>query len=195
MSERKVYKFRIDPTAEQEAALSRYAGARRFVFNWALQRRKETYEQTGKSISWSELSAELTEVKSKPGFEWLKEIDSQLLQQALADCKRAFDNFFQKRAGFPKFKKKHSAHQSFRIPQRVKLEDSRVSIPKIGWVAIRQSQAVDLPLKSATFKRDATGKWHVSLVVEFRRSQRLKLKRRSVSIWGLIVSLQTPMAA
>src|SRR5262249_18086968 len=94
-------------------------------------------------------------------------IDSQLLQQALADCKRAFDNFFQKRARFPKFKKKHSARQAFRIPQRVKLEDGRVYVPKIGWIAIRQSQSVDLPWKSATFKRDATGKWHVCLVVEF----------------------------
>jgi putative transposase len=167
MPERKVYRFRIDPTAEQEAALSRYAGARRFVFNWALQRRKETYEQTGKSISWPELSVELTRLKSKPGFEWLKEIDSQLLQQAIADCKKAFDGFFQKRAGFPRFKKKHSAHQSFRIPQRVKLEDDRVYIPKVGRVAVRQSRAVDLPLKGATFKREATGKWHVSLVVEF----------------------------
>jgi putative transposase len=167
MLERKVYRFRIDPTAKQEAALARYAGARRFVFNWALQRRKETYAQSGKSVSWSDLSVELTGLKNKPGFDWLKEIDSQLLQQAVADCRKAFDNFFQKRAGFPKFKKKHSAHQSFRIPQRVKLEDRRVYIPKIGWVAVRQSQTVDLPLKSATFKREATGKWHVSLVVEF----------------------------
>src|SRR5215470_9974631 len=125
MPERKVYRFRIDPTAEQEAALARFASARRFVFNWALERRKETYEQNGKSISWSDLSVELTELKNKAGFEWLKEIDSQLLQQALADCKSAFDNFFQKRAGFPKFKRKHSARQSFRIPQRVKLENGR----------------------------------------------------------------------
>jgi len=167
MLERKVYRFRIDPTANQEAALARYAGARRFVFNWALQRRKETYQQTGKSIPWSELSVELTGLKSKPDFEWLKEIDSQLLQQAVADCKKAFGNFFKKRAGFPKFKKKHSAHQSFRIPQRITLEDRRVYIPKVGWVAVRQSQAIDLPLKSATFKREATGKWYVSLVVEF----------------------------
>jgi len=167
MPERKVYRFRVDPTADEEAALARFAGARRFVFNWALQRRKESYEQTGKAISWSELSIELTALKNKPGFEWLKEIDSQLLQQALADCKRAFDNFFQKRAGFPRFKRKHCARQSFRIPQRVKLENGRVYIPKIGWVAVRQSQAVDLPLKSATFKREATGKWYVSLVVEF----------------------------
>jgi Helix-turn-helix domain len=69
MPERKVYRFRVDPTAKQEAALARYAGARRFVFNWALQRRKETYQQTGKSISWSELSVELTGLKSKAGFE------------------------------------------------------------------------------------------------------------------------------
>ena len=167
MPERKVYRFRIDPTAEQGAALDRYAGARRFVFNWALQSRKETYEQTGKSISWSGLSAELTELKNKPSFEWLKEIDSQLLQQALADCKRAFDNFFQKRSGFPKFKRKHSVRKSFRIPQRVKLANGRVYIPKIGRVAVRQSQPCDLPLKSATFKRDATGKWYVLLVAEF----------------------------
>src|SRR5215468_580805 len=106
MSESKVYRFRIEPTDSQEAALSRFAGARRFVFNWALQRRKETYQQTGKSIPWSELSVELTGLKRKPGFEWLKEIDSQLLQQAVADCKKAFDNFFEKRARFPKFKKK-----------------------------------------------------------------------------------------
>ena len=52
------------------------------------------------------VSVELTALKSKPGFEWLKEIDSQLLQQAVADCKKAFDNFFKKRARFPKFKKK-----------------------------------------------------------------------------------------
>ena len=174
MPERKVYRFRIDPTAKQEAALARYAGARRFIFNWALQRRKETYAQTGKSISWSELSVELTGLKNKPGFDWLKETDSQLSQQAIADCKKAFDSFFQNRAGFPKFKKKHSAHQSFRIPQRVKLEDGRVYIPKIGWVAVRQSQAVDLPLKSATFKREATGKWQVSLVVEFDLPDRPK---------------------
>src|SRR5215472_422654 len=52
-------------------------------------------------------------------------------------------------------------------PQRVKLENGRVYIPKIGWVKVRQSQALDLPLKSARFRREATGKWYVSLVAEF----------------------------
>jgi putative transposase len=187
MPERKAYRFRIDPTAEQEAALARYAGARRFVFNWALARRKQSYQETGQSIPWTELSAQLTALKNKPDSAWLKQIDSQLLQQSLADCKRAFDNFFQRRAGFPKFKKKYSPHQSFRIPQRVKLAGGRVYLPKVGWLAIRQSQTVDLPVKSATFKRNATGKWHLCLMVEFELPERPKPAIKTETAVGLDV--------
>lgn len=167
MPERKVYKFKLDPSAADIHQLERAAGARRFVFNWALAKRRDSYKATGKSISWAHLSLELTALKSQLGYEWLKEVDSQLLQQALADCKRAFTNFFEKRARFPKFKKKYSGKQSFRVPQRVKVENGSIYIPKVGWVKIRQSQAVDLPIKSATFKRNASGKWFVTLVAEF----------------------------
>ena len=187
MPERKAYRFRIDPTAEQEASLARYVGARRFVFNWPLARRKQSYQETGKSIPWSVLSAELTALKRKPGYEWLKQIDSQLLQQSLADCKRAFDNFFGRRAAFPKFKKRHSPHQSFRIPQRVRVESGRVYLPKVGWLAIRQSQAVEAPIRSATFKRGATGKWHLSLVVEFELRERPKPAIKTETAIGLDV--------
>jgi putative transposase len=48
------------PTKAQEPALNRMAGARRFVWNWALGRWKETYAATGQSISLKQLSAELT---------------------------------------------------------------------------------------------------------------------------------------
>ena len=116
MPEGKVYRFKIEPNKKQESAFNRFAGARRKVFNWALGRQIGTFKSTGKSIPWSTLSAELTALKTKTGWEWLSEIDSQLLQQALADCKKAFVNFFKKRAGFPQFKRKHSARQSFRIP-------------------------------------------------------------------------------
>jgi transposase len=46
-----------------------------------------------------------------------------MLQQALADLRRAYINFFERRARFPKFKKKKAAWQSFRIPQRVRMEE------------------------------------------------------------------------
>ena len=68
---RKVYRFRMRPTKAQEAALYRMAGARRFVYNWALDRRKSYYAEHGKGISARELSSELSALKSKPETLWL----------------------------------------------------------------------------------------------------------------------------
>jgi putative transposase len=129
---RKVYRFRMRPTKAQEDALYRMAGARRFVYNWALDRRKGYYAEHGEGISAKRLSAELTALKSAPETLWLKEADSQMLQQALRDVERAYDAFFKKRSRFPKFRSKKAGHFAFRIPQRVRVVDGRVYVPKIG---------------------------------------------------------------
>src|SRR6516165_12751015 len=94
------------PTKVQEQALNRLAGARRWVWNWALARWKDTYAATGKSISLKQLSAELTALKGKPETAWLSECDSQALQQVLSDLQRAFVNFFERRARYPRFTSK-----------------------------------------------------------------------------------------
>ena len=163
----KIYRFRMEPTQAQAEALLRMAGARRFVWNWGLARRKEAYAATGKGLTYNQQAAELTALKKKPETAWLREADSQLLQQALKDLDQAFAAFFEKRAGFPRFKSKKRDEPRFRIPQRVKVEDSKVYVPKVGWVRIRQSQPVDCPIKGATFKRDGEGHWHVTLTAEF----------------------------
>ena len=164
---RKVYRFRMEPTRAQAEALLRMAGARRFVWNWGLARRKEAYAATGKGLTYNQQAAELAVLKKQPEMAWLREADSQLLQQALKDLDRAFKAFFEKRAGFPRFKSKKRDEPRFRIPQRVKVEGSKVYVPKVGWVRIRQSQPVDCPIKGATFKRDGEGRWYVSLTAEF----------------------------
>ena len=155
------------PKKDQARALNRMAGARRFVWNWALARWKETYAATGQSISLAQLSAELTALKGKPETAWLAECDSQALQQVLKDLHRAFVNFFERRARYPRFKSRKRDGGRFRIPQRVKIADGEVYVPKIGWVRIRQSREVDGVTKSATFSREADGHWYVSLTVEF----------------------------
>jgi putative transposase len=40
----RVYRFRLEPTAEQEQSFRQFAGARRFIWNWALQQRREHYQ-------------------------------------------------------------------------------------------------------------------------------------------------------
>jgi putative transposase len=163
----KVYRFRMRPSTVQGQALMRLAGARRFVWNWALERRRAFYADHARTIPAATLSDELTALKSQPETTWLKEADSQSLQQTLKDLDRAFVNFFEKRARFPRFKSRKRDTPRFRIPQRVKVEGGIVSIPKVGQVRIRQSIPVDLPTKSATFRRSADGHWYVMLTAQF----------------------------
>jgi len=163
---RRVYRFRLEPTPQQEEGFRRYAGARRWVWNWALSCRQEYYKATGKTLSRVALSALFTALKKEPDTAWLSEVDSQLPQQAIIDLYRAFEAFFEKRAKFPRFKSKRRDTARFRIPQRVTLTDGCLYVPKIGRVKVRQSQAVEGVTKSATFKRDVCGHWFVSIVSE-----------------------------
>jgi len=163
---RRVYRFRLEPTADQEAAFNRFAGARRFVWNWALAQKQAHYAATGKGLARVALSSLFTALKKEPDTAWLAEIDSQLPQQAIIDLYKAFDAFFDKRAHYPRFKSKKRDVARFRIPQRVTLADGWLMVPKIGRVQVRQSRKVEGVTKSATFKRDACGHWFVCLVAE-----------------------------
>jgi transposase len=104
---RKVYRFGLEPVGRQDLELERTASVSGFIYNWGLDRCQTYYQANGKSLAWSQLSRELTELKrSEP---WLYDFDSQMLQQALANLQRAYGNFFAGRARFPKFKEKKSA--------------------------------------------------------------------------------------
>ena len=71
----------------------------------------------------------------KKEFPWLKESPSQALQQTLKDLERAFKNFFEKRADFPRFKKRGSG-DSFKFPQGFEIDqgNGRIKVPKLGWM-------------------------------------------------------------
>src|SRR4051794_23917685 len=128
---RKSYRFRMRPTVEQEQSLNRMAGARRWVWNWAISRRREHYKTFGKTLSYNALASELTTLKTRFETAWLKEVNAQSLQQAIMDVCQAFDNFFKKTARFPRFKSRKQDRSRFRIPQKVKIVDGSVIIPKV----------------------------------------------------------------
>jgi putative transposase len=83
-----VFKFKLEPNAEQQRMFNAFASARRFVHNWGLNSCREYYKETGQGISWKQLSEELTALNNQP------------------DIKRAFVNFFQKRAHYPRFRRR-----------------------------------------------------------------------------------------
>ncbi len=166
------YRYRLNPTAEQERKLNQFAGARRFIWNWALGRKRDSFQQTGKTLSYNDLSAELTRLKQQLATSWLREIHAQSLQQALRDLDSAYQHFFRrarngdKTKGFPKFKSKKTDTPRFRMPQDVRLDGSFVSVPKIGMIRVIVHRPTHGVTKSATFKREACGHWYICLVTE-----------------------------
>lgn len=95
--------------------MRRFAGACRFVFNRALARQNENHEVGNKYIPYGKMASWLVEWKNATETQWLKDAPSQPLQQSLKDLERAYKNFFQNRAAFPRFKKR-GQNDVFRLP-------------------------------------------------------------------------------
>ena len=146
--------------------MRRFAGSCRHVYNKALALQQERHEAGEKKLGYAALCKSLTEWKAQPETLWLNETPSQALQQSLKNLERAYKNFFEKRADFPRFKKKgHS--DSFRYPQGIKLDqgNSRVFLPKLGWLRYRNSRDVLGEVKNATVSQSG-GKWFISIQTE-----------------------------
>ncbi|KGQ32519.1 transposase [Gallibacterium genomosp. 2] len=163
---RKAFKFEIMPNGNQIRRIKQFCGCSRFVFNRALAWQNEQYEQDNSfKFSYTKIANLLPQWKKE--LVWLKECHSQVLQQSLKDLENAFKNFFQQRSDFPKFKKK-GVKESFRFPQGCKLEqqNSRIWLPKIGWVRYRNSREVIGEIKNVTVSQKC-GRFFVSIQTEF----------------------------
>ena len=164
MKIRRAYKYRIYPYKQQQQQLAVQFGHARFIFNYGLDARKQAFKETGKGLSYTATALLLP--KLKQDLPWLKEADSQVLQQKLKDLDTAYVNFFQGRAGYPTFKNKNS-HQAIRYPQRFKLTDSQIYLPKVGWVALILHRPTEGVLKNTTVLKTKSGKYFVSVQCEF----------------------------
>jgi putative transposase len=105
-------------------------------------------------------------MKKTPQYQWLNDLPSQIPSKPLRNLDRAFDRYFKKRSGFPKFKKRHHSVQSFRIPQNIKVKDGEVLVPKLGSVKMIQSRQIEGMIKGATFRASHRGGWFVSINTE-----------------------------
>ena len=158
------FKFELMPSREQYGDMLRFAGSCRFVCNKALALQNAHHKAGNKFISYNEIANLLPDWKYE--FDWLKESPSQALQQALKNLNQAFTNFFEKRADYPRFKKRGPG-DSFRIPQGFKLdqENSSIFLPKFGWIRYRDSREVLGTVKSMTVSSH-NGKWFVSILTK-----------------------------
>ena len=176
------YKFQLRPKTKQANLMLCFAGCCRFVWNKALALEKGTYQAEGKRLGYYTLAGKLKDWKKEEETSFLAGAHSQILQQTLKDLDRAYKNFFAKRADFPRFKRK-GAHNAFRYPQGFKLDEgnSRVYLPKIGWVRYRKSRAIKGTLKQVAVSLSA-GEWYVSIQTERETPEPVHPSKSSIGI-------------
>jgi putative transposase len=171
MNQKRAYRYRCYPTSAQAAVLARTFGCARYVYNWALRLRTDAYYERQERMSYAGTSAALTTLKQQPDTAWLNEVSSVPTQQALRHLDRAFRNFFEGRAKYPTFHKKHGVQSAeyttsafrWNAEKRI-LTLAKMDTPlHIHWSRPLPDGATPT---TVTVSRDTAGRYFVSILLE-----------------------------
>ena len=186
----KVIKVRLYPTRYQEELMFKSAGIARFSYNWGLAFLNKYYEENNKSLSIGELRKEFTKLRNDNDFTWLKEVSSEIPQQALKDLGESFKRFFRKESSYPRFKKKGKCEVSFfHLNNKFVVKDKYIKLEKIGYVKMKDEGR--LPI--GNYKKDKikvlnprikfNGKfWYLSLALEVKDRADTDLTDESIGV-------------
>ena len=107
--------------------------------------------------------------KRDPDTSWLAQVDSMALQQSIRDLDRAYRNFFRRvreggKPGFPKFKSRRHARQSYRTNGGKVLDRNHIALPKLGNVRAKVSRPLQGRFMSVTVSLDAAGRYFATFL-------------------------------
>jgi putative transposase len=163
---RKSFKFRIYPTRAQIEILLSILNACRFLYNCALEQRRDVWTSRKQSLTAYTQIKQLSEVRRE--FPEFKAIYSQVFQDVIQRLDKAFKGFFLRlkhkgeRAGFPRFKG-IEFFNSFTYPQAynssVKVKEKKIWFSKIGAIKIRKHREIEGRIKTVTIKREGK-RWY-----------------------------------
>ena len=159
----KTIKVRLYPNTEQKQLLSQSFGNCRFLWNYFLNLMNQTYKDTGKGLSGYDVKKQIPALKKE--YEWIKLTYSQCLQQVCLNLGVAFNNFFERRAKYPKFKSKHDK-QSIQYPQNVKVLESSISLPKIGDIKAVIHRPIEGKVKTVTISKTCCDDYFASILFD-----------------------------
>lgn len=168
---KRAYKYKIKPTLTQQRKLNQFFGCARFIYNWGLDRKINSYKTENKNLTYIQLAKELTSLKKTEEHLWLNDCVNECLQQSLRNLDNAYTNFFKAKKGFPKFKSKKKSKDVCKFINNVyfDFEKFKVKIPKIGWVKLCKNKSFDLStckLGTLTVYKDKCGEYWITILVE-----------------------------
>ena len=159
----RVIKIRLYPNSQQQEALSQSFGNCRWLWNHCLSMMNQTYIDTGLGLSGYEVKKQIPQLKKE--HEWLKLTYSQCLQQVCLNLGTAFNNFFERRAKYPRFKSLHRK-QSIQYPQNVVQIENSLRLPKIGDVKAIFHRPIEGKIKTVTVSKNQACQYFASILFE-----------------------------
>ena len=176
----KSFKVMLIPNNRQRTRLFQFAGTARFAYNWALRKELDAYKAGEKFISNNNLRKEFTVLRNSAEYPWLRTISNNVTKQAIKDCADAYQNFFKKLAGRPKFKSRRGGDFSFyQDTNKIRITDTHVKLEAIATSKRRNRQQLNwfrlaeigrIPLGVKYFNPRITFdglNWWLSVAVEF----------------------------
>jgi len=152
---------------------------KRFVWNHFLALNKERLKINERILTYNQMSSLLTQLKKEQ--DWLKQCEKSILQNTIKNLYNAFQEYFKKARGFPKFKSYKNNYQSVKInftnnnieiteketqytsTSKYKKQNCKIKLPKIKKVKIAYSRQYEGRILSATISQVPSGKYFVSL--------------------------------
>ena len=169
MQQKKAYKYRIYPTAEQVHILARTFGCCRYVYNWALRQRTDAYYKDGERLYYEATAQRLTSLKKQADHVWLNDISSVPLQQSLRHLDTAFRNFFEGRAQYPKFHKKHGEQVATYASTAFKWDGTSLTLAKMSeplTIVLSRPLPKGAKPSTVTVSKDCANRYFVSILLE-----------------------------
>ena len=163
------HKIALKPNNIQKTYFSRASGTARFAYNWALAEWNKQYSASKDDPSQPKpsqvaLRRQLNAIKHEQ-FPWMLEVTKNAPQMAIIQLGTAFKNFFAGTAAYPTFRKK-GVHDRFTVTNdQFQVDGSRIRIPNLGWVRMRETLRFAGKIMSATISRVAD-RWFVSITVD-----------------------------
>jgi putative transposase len=179
MDIKRAYRFRFYPTFEQKNILAQTFGCARFAYNYMLRLRTDSWFKEQKRVGYHETSFLLTKLKKNTEFAWLNEVSSVPVQQSIRHLQTAFSNFFEKRAGYPKFKRKDGKQSATYTVNAFKWDGKKLQLARMAEpLDIRWSKAIPKAAKPTTItvSLDPSGRYFISFLCDDAVSPKPKVK-------------------
>ena len=179
------FKVKLHPTESQKTLMLKSFGTARWVYNWSLNRQQENYKSGGKFLKATVLKKEITQLKKQAEYKWLSEVSAKVAAQAVIDSCKAYDKFFKKEAGFPKFKRKKDNWDSFfQREDEFNIREKKVHLEKIGYVAMAENiipTGNEVKYYNPRVKYDGINMW-LTVAVEISENQTEMQKTEPIGI-------------